>query len=122
MTEKTKQIFHAPWQIKYQVHALWEVDFEIVDTHGYRVCVSPTEKDANRLSHLPELYAYLLDRIYYDCSTCYCRNTGFLLNKTIDEFIDTGCPLKRKFCDTNPIFKILMEVRDGKNMNKGAKK
>lgn len=122
MTEKTKQIFYAPWNVKHHVHACWEVDFEVSTTNGMSVAVSPTEEHANRLARLPELFAYLLDRVYYDCSTCYCKNTGFLLQQTMDEIIDAGCPLKRKFCDTNAVFKLLMEVRDGKIVNKELKK
>lgn len=122
MTDETKKLFDAPWNASYDGEA---ETLEVYDADHDRVCIIDDfadAKHANRIARLPELFAYLLDRVYYDCSTCYCKNTGFLLQQTMDEIIDAGCPLKRKFCDTNAVFKLLMEVRDGKIVNKELKK
>ncbi len=100
MNEETKELFDAPWTIKYQVHEGWGTGFEIDTTNGMGVAVSPREEDANRIARLPELYDALMDvavQLYPD---------AFLANDK--------CRLCFKAqCKGREIVELLRKVRDG---------
>ena len=105
MTEETKKIFSAPWKKKYQVHAAWEVDFEIGDTEGYKVATCPIEQDSNRIVDLPQLWEFLLEATCQKCWSCSCANREYLLTY--------GCPKKNKDCYVNNWIELLQKVKKG---------
>lgn len=105
MKEKTKEIFAAPWMVKYQVHECWGTDFEIGTTDGMRVAISPTEEHANRILHLPELYDALVDAALGRCWAC--SGIG-------SDILESGCPKKNDTtCYVAKWLELLRKVRDG---------
>lgn len=105
MTDETKRIFSSPWVVKHYVHARWEVDFEVSTTDGMLVAVSPTEKQANRLARLPELYDALVHAVRMLKDEC-SANISHDCEKD-------GCPYAIVPCPIMEWRELLKKVRDG---------
>lgn len=106
MKEKTKEIFAAPWMVKYQVHECWRTDFEIGTTDGMRVAISPTEEHANRILHLPELYDALVEAAAGKCWSCAGESSETMLDKPCPKGHDEDCYVAKWR-------QVLKKVRDG---------
>ena len=115
MTDETKQLFDAPWTIKYQVHEGWGTGFEIGATNGMGVAVSPTEENANRLARLPELYDALAEATRDYCSDCVEREIRHKNIPSDYDVVISGCPSCKDGdkCPPLPWLELLRKVRDG---------
>lgn len=93
MTDETKKLFGAPWQI-------WGDGCQVCDTHGTERAYCEDIKDSARLARLPELYDALMEaavQLYPD---------AFLANDK--------CRLCFKAqCKGREIVELLRKVRDG---------
>ena len=98
MTEETAQIFDAPYKV-YETRN----GYNVICTNKVlpQLCWTTDKKDANRISHLPELYDALMHFVVNDCPHAFISNDECRL-----------CPNKK--CKTREIIELLRKVRDGK--------
>ena len=98
MTEETAQIFDAPYKV-YETRN----GYNVICTNKVlpQLCWTTDKKDANRISHLPELYDKLMWAVVQQCPDAFL---------TLDEC--RLCPDKK--CKYREIVELLRKVRDGK--------
>ena len=94
MTDETKRIFDAPWQI-------WGDGCQVCDIRGTERAYCEDIKDSARFVRLPELYDKLMWAVVQKCPDAFL---------TLDEC--RLCPDKK--CKYREIFELLRKVRDGK--------
>ena len=109
MTEETKKLFNAPWFPFSRA-----CDFHgIKNSKGVDICSDLSLKtDANRLSHLPELYDALIDAAYKTCHDCIYVTLKQGNVPLPNELIKKGCPMKFE-CSVKKAWEVLKKVRDG---------
>lgn len=94
MTDETKRIFDAPWQI-------WGDGCQVCDIRGTERAYCEDIKDSARFARLPELYNALMHFVVNDCPHAFISNDECRL-----------CPDKK--CKTREAVDLLRKVRDGK--------
>ena len=99
MTDETKMLFSAPWQI-------WGDGCQVCDIRGTERAYCEDIKDSARLARLPELYDALIEAVLRTCSTCI----GFNLSDTPLDDIGRYC---RANCPVHKYTALLKKVRDG---------
>ena len=94
MTEETKKLFDAPWQICGD-------GCQVCDTRGTERVHCDDIKDSARYAHLPELYDKLMWSVVQKCPDAFLA---------LDE-----CRLcADKKCEYREIVELLRKVKDGK--------
>ena len=108
MTDKTKKLFDAPWELFSDPD---EEIFQIETKSGNFVAEVMMFDDAKRLVLLPELYDALVEAAYEHCHTCVdlSSESGYVPNSS--EFIENGCPKKSETCFCVKWWKLLKKVR-----------
>lgn len=99
MTEETKKLFNAPWEVQYcgESEDMW-----ITNNKGDTVADIPEEsREGERIGHLPELYDALVEAC---CE--YCPNLKYDLNHC-----DNCCG---EDCKVEKWVELLRTVREGK--------
>ena len=104
MTDSTKQLFNAPWQMQYDGEG---EDLWITDSNGETIVDFPDRpglhEQAKRIERLPELYEALMMAVKRCCSSA-----------------DFGCPkqgvmwTRCKKCSVLPWIELLQKVKEGK--------
>ena len=99
LSDKTKNLFDAPWHATGCVY--------VKDSENYYICEAETYEQANRLSHLPELYDALREAAGGKCWSCAGVN--------VDTVLDNGCPKGHdEDCYVAKWLELLRKVMDGK--------
>ena len=116
MTEKTQQIFNAPWMMEGNSKDLF---IAIYDSKG--ICVSrhiQDLKNARRTLCIPEVYESFLDLQYEHCRSCLYESRTTDQIPSADEFVSRGCPKcpvdSIISCRRNRGWMLLRRMRDGK--------
>ena len=115
MTDKTKQLFDAPWEVG--VCEKGNPEFEslfVASKTGCLIARDMEEETANRLARLPELYDDLVEAAYEFCHNCISLTGDSEYVPDSDEFIEKGCPKKSENCFCRKWWDLLRNVRDGK--------
>lgn len=116
MTNETKKLFDAPWEIRP-----CNVGYDVVSAYNSiaedRIFVAhaDSKSTANRLARLPELYDALVEAVSVLCETC--SMTG-VYHVHADYIMQNGCPRKNKDdkCRSEKWMELLKKVRDGEWM------
>lgn len=113
MTDKTKEIFSAPWEVS-------TITGNVINPDGDPICQMASTDDAHRIARLPELYDVLFETAMETCSKCVARHShiGIVAPAGFD-FFAGDCPFENKDYDDDPCrmrqrWKLLGKVRDGK--------
>lgn len=107
MTNETKKLFDAPWEI-----LPCNVGYDVVSAYNSiaedRIFVAhaDSKSTANRLARLPELYDALMEAMQYHCSSC----VGFDVSDIPISNILKNC--QRVDCCAHRWLKLLQKVRD----------
>ena len=103
MTDETKKLFDAPYKVCETRNG-----YNVICTNKVlpQLCWTTDKKDANRISHLPELYDALFDSVLRICSTCIGSN----LSDTPLDDIGRYC---RANCSVHKYTALLKKARDG---------
>lgn len=109
MNKSTKQLFNAPLRAEEYKHG--KGAFIVRNNGGYLVAENMSGQDANRLTHLPELYEELKSSSYDFCWSCLA--TLGIDPPTADELIENLCPRKPNCCGYNKRWELLRKVRNG---------
>lgn len=117
MTEETKKLFNAPWQVKTYDCFRLGYEYCVEASNGDTISISKdenpdAEKHAKRIKHLPELYEALKEAVDDACGTCAMMQ----VDSNSYDFVKNGCPFFEDHDDCLPIkwIDILRKVRDGK--------
>lgn len=107
MTDETKKLFSAPWQI-------WGDGCQVCDIRGTERAYCEDIKDSARFARLPELYDALVETVYYKCFECM-GGLRHNIEMTREEIIKNGCPKQNKsnVCIYVKHLELLRKVRDG---------
>ena len=110
MTDETKKLFDAPYKV-YETRN----GYNVICTNKVlpQLCWTTDKKDANRISHLPELYDACVEAVYHRCFDCM---GGFRhdIGLTSEDLLNDGCPKKSNNCFFLKTLDLLRKVRDGK--------
>ena len=113
MTNETKKLFDAPWQVADDKDELGR--YMVLDDDLACVAKESTLKDANRISHLPELYDALMEAAYEHCyNSCLVFIYAYAESVLEIYMIENGCPRKNDECEYCKVWELLKKVRDGK--------
>ena len=117
MTDKTKELFDAPWTVTVEEIRKDTKRFAVVKNNlDYElVAIDLTHEDAHRLARLPELYDALMETVYYKCFECM-GGLRHNIDMTREELIKNGCPKQNKsnVCIYVKHIDLLKKVRAGK--------
>jgi hypothetical protein len=129
LSEETKKLFNAPWQVKTYDCFRLGYEYCVETPNGDTISISKdenpdAEKHAKRIKHLPELYDALKEAVYDCCEDCLCALDEFNDGEyECDEngcvkydLIEKGCVFKERDCcpKCRSWIDILRKVRDGK--------
>ena len=109
MKTDTDMIFKSPWKVERNNTNPILVTWDVWTDDGYLIADNLTLRDANRISHLPELYDVLLQSVRehcFHCSETYEDITDF-------EILDKWCKKKSSQCTFRSWWELLREVRRG---------
>jgi len=97
MTDETKKLFDAPYKV-YETRN----GYNVICTNKVlpQLCWTTDKKDANHISHLPELYDALVE-----AAVKYCPELGSNFDSC------NFCSVKK--CEVREWVKLLKKVRDG---------
>lgn len=112
MTNDTKQLFDAPWEVG--VCEKGNPEFESVFIASKTGCLigrDMEEETANRVVHLPELYDTLLHCICTSCNACIYDHCGSPVE--CEQLLSQDCTYEMsKLCFEHKARELLKKVRD----------
>lgn len=109
MTENTKKLFDAPWQI-------WGDGCQVCDIRGIERADCNDPDDSARITRLPELYDALVEVAYERCQLCIYKNSESArkMPSPNDMATNGGAPFCFQNCPCLKHWKLLKKVREGK--------
>ena len=113
MTDETKKLFDAPWEVCLEKRgSFYRPCVVSSDTKIASVC---TKENANRIAHLPELYDALQTVAYENCHMCLYRHVERVSEMpSPDDMAKTGCQISDyPHCPNKTWWELLRKVRDG---------
>lgn len=119
MNDETKKLFDAPWKAVEIVDTSFPYlhECEIVSNNGkgHMIATEVLRTDANRLSHLPELYDALMVAAYEHCQLCIYKNSesASKMPSPNDMATNGGASFCFQNCPRLKHWKLLKKVRDG---------
>lgn len=106
-----KDVFDSPWVVVQTEDEDGNVVFNVCDNLFAPVAQHCIKHDAHRIARIPELYQELKEITFEHCSKCV-KERGEL-ERSVDEFIDNGCPFCICDCEKENNWKTLKFVRKG---------
>jgi len=113
MTDETKKLFDAPWEIRP-----CDVGYDIVSAYNSiaedRIFVAhaDSKSTANRIARMPELYDALLHCICTSCNVCIYDHCGSPVD--CEQLLSQECTYEdSKLCFEHEVRELLKKVRDG---------
>lgn len=109
MSNGTKTIFDAPWELDEE-EQVRNASGDLVAEGGVSV------DDLRRVTHLPELFDALMEAAYENCRVCiYGHSKNARQMPKPDDMARNGCTLSDfPYCPNRNWWNLLKKVRDGK--------
>ena len=111
MTEDTKKIFNAPWN----VFSSPDDEITVIENESGRVLAELDDVEtANCLARLPELYDALVEAVYDACQDCLVERSC-VDGKEGYDLIENGCVYPERDCceQCRRWIELIRKVRDG---------